>query len=260
MVSTRVLNAAAWGLVAACAITLGATGAMAQAKDKGGKPGAPAGQQQAAGEQPQTPSDIWYKLCVDMPVPEPTKPGEQPKPQKPEEMKKVNVCLTQVDLRDPQTAMLVSKIAIRQVAGQDKPTILAMLPLGEVIPAGAFVRVDEKEPIRLAYTTCDIGGCYAEAPVEPAMVDQIKAGKNIEYLGLTVTGQKPQFRVPLEGFAKAIDGQPMPIEKFTEEQKRIAEVIRHRLSELRKQQEEAAKNAQAQGGAAPAAKPAEKKK
>ncbi len=74
------------------------------------------------------------------------------------------------------------------------------------------------------------------------MVDQIKAGKNIEYLGLTVTGQKPQFRVPLEGFAKAIDGQPMPIEKFTEEQKRIAEVIRHRLAELRKQQEEAAKN------------------
>ncbi len=113
MVSTRVLNAAAWGLVAACAITLGATG-MAQAK----KPAAPAGQQEAAAEQPQTPSDIWYKLCVDMPVPEPAKPGEQPKPQKPEEMKKVNVCLTQVDLRDPQTAMLVSKIAIRQVAGR----------------------------------------------------------------------------------------------------------------------------------------------
>ncbi len=42
-----------------------------------------------------------------------------------------------------------------------------MLPLGEVIPAGAFVRIDEKEPIRLAYTTCDIGGCYAEAPSSP---------------------------------------------------------------------------------------------
>jgi invasion protein IalB len=263
MFFTKLVKAATFGFVAAFALTLGGTDGMAQGKDKGGKPAAPAGQQAAAGEQ-GPPPDIWYKLCIDVPVAEPTKPGEQPKPQKPEEMKKVNVCLTQVDVRDTQTAILVSKIAIRQVQGQDKPQILAMLPLGAALPAGALVRIDEKEPIKLAYTTCDQAGCYAEASVEPAVLEQIKTGKSIEYLGIDVSGRMPKFKLPLDGFAKAIDGQPMPVEKFTEEQRRIAEVIRQRLTDLRKQQEEALKAQQA-GGAAPgagaaAAKPADPKK
>ena len=126
----------AFGFVAACALTLGLTDAMAQGKDKGKAPAAPAasGAQPAAGK----PADVWYKLCIDVPVAEATKPGEQPKQQKPEDMKKVNVCLTQVDVRDNATAILIGKIAVRQVAGQDKPQMLAMLPLGSALPPGAL--------------------------------------------------------------------------------------------------------------------------
>ena len=220
------------------------TGSIAQTKDKGAKapaaPAAPAAQQQASACEQN-----WYKICLDLPVPEPTKPGEPPKQQKPEEMKKVNVCLTQIDLREQQTCYPVSKIALRQVQGQDKPQVLAMLPLGAALPAGALVRVDEKEPIKLAYTHCDQAGCYAEANIEPAVVDAMKTGKNIEYRGIDIVGRVPAARVPLEGFAQALDGPPVPVEKFNEEQRRIGEVIRQRVTELRKQQEDAAKAAQA---------------
>ncbi|MBT3071817.1 invasion associated locus B family protein [Rhodomicrobium sp. Az07] len=247
MVFTKLARAAVIGAVAASAFTLGATGVMAQDK---GKAKAPAEQKQAAGDQ--KPADIWYKLCIDVPVAEATKPGEKPKQQKPEDMKKVNVCLTQVDVRDNATAILIGKIAVRQVSGQDKPQLLAMLPLGSALPPGALVKVDDKEPIKLAYTTCDQAGCYAEANIEPALIDQFKKGKQIAYLGIDVTGRALSIPLPLEGFAKAIEGKPVPVDKYNADQQKIAEVIKQRLAALRAQQEAAAKNPQ--GAAAPAQK------
>jgi len=260
MVFTRLVKAAAIGFVAAFALTLGLTDAMAQGTNKGAKapapaPAAPAPQTAAANQKP---ADVWYKLCIDVPVADPPKKGEQPKPQKPEEMKKVNVCLTQVDVRDNATAILIGKIAVRQVAGQEKPQMLAMLPLGSALPPGALVKVDDKEPIKLQYTTCDQAGCYAEANIEPALIDQMKAGKQIAYLGIDVTGRALSIPLPLEGFAKAFEGQPVPVEKYNEDQRKIADVIRQRLAELKKQQEEAAKNGQASAAGAAAAQPPKK--
>jgi invasion protein IalB len=253
MTFAKLVKAATFGVAAGIALTLGATAGMAQGKDK------PA---PAAGAQ--APVDIWYKLCIDVPTPEPTKPGEQPKPQKPEEMKKTNVCLTQVDVRDNATAILVGKLAVRQVAGQPKPQLLVMLPpSGMNLPAGALVKLDDKEPVKLAYTTCDQAGCYAEAAIEPAMIDQMKTGKQIAYLGMDVNGRALSIPLPLEGFAKAHDGAPVPVDKYNEDQRKIAEVIRQRLADMRQKQEAAAAQQQ-QGQAAPAAAapaaPAAKKK
>jgi invasion protein IalB len=259
MVFAKLVKAATWGVAITLALSLGVTGGMAQTKEKGGKaPAAPAaGQQAAAGEKP----DIWYKLCIDVPVPEPTKPGEQSKQQKPEDMKKVNVCLTQVDVRDNATAILIGKIAVRQVAGQDKPQMLTMLPLQSALPPGVLVKIDDKEPFRLAYTTCDRSGCYAEANIEPAIVDQMKAGKQIAFLGIDVTGRALSVPLPLEGFAKAFDGQPVPVDKYNEDQRKIAEIIKTRLAELqKKREEEAAQSGWTAQPAAPAQAPAKSDK
>ncbi len=249
MVFAKFVKAATIGVAAVVALTLGVTASMAQ-----GNKAAPAA---PAGAQAKAPADIWYKLCIDVPTPDPVKPGEKPKQQKPEEMKKTNVCLTQVDVRDNATAILIGKLAIRQIHGQEKPQILAMLPLGSALQPGALVKIDDKEPIKLAYTTCDQAGCYAEAAVEPALVSQMKTGKQIAYLGIDVTGRALSIPLPLEGFAKAMDGAPVPVEKYNDDQRKIAEVIKARLAALREQRAAAAQNG---GAAAPAAKPADPKK
>ncbi len=253
MVFAKLVKAATLGVAATIALSLGVTASMAQGKDK---PAPAPAKQAAAGAQ--KPADIWYKLCIDVPTPEPTKPGEQPKQQKPEDMKKTNVCLTQVDVRDNATAILIGKLAVRQIAGQAQPQMLAMLPLGSALPPGALVKIDDKEPIKLAYTTCDQAGCYAEAQIEPALIDQMKSGKQIAYLGIDVTGRALSIPLPLDGFAKAHDGAPVPVDKYNEDQKKIADVIRQRLAALRKQREDAAAGQAA--GTAPAAKPADPKK
>jgi invasion protein IalB len=167
-------------------------------------------------------------------------------------MKKVSVCLTQADVRDNATAMLVGKFAVRQVAGQPQPQLLVMLPLQSALPPGALVKLDDKEPVRLVYTTCDQGGCYAETNIEPVMVDQMKSGKQVSFAGMDIAGHTLNVPLPLEGFAKAIDGPPLPPEKYIEEQRKFAELIRARLAELRKQQEAAQAGQNAQPPAAPA--------
>ena len=68
----------------------------------------------------------------------------------------------------------------------------------------------------------------------------MKGGKQIAYLGIDVTGRALSIPLPLEGFAKAFEGQPVPVEKYNEDQRKIADVIRQRLAELKKQQEERA--------------------
>jgi len=246
----RFVLAATLGIGSTLAFSLGISGAMAQSKDKGAKAPAPGQQQATAGEQKA--QDIWYKICIDVPTPEPAKPGEQPKQQKPEEMKKTNVCLTQVDVRDNATAILVGKLAVRQIAGQPNPQLLAMLPGQVALKPGALVKIDDKEPVKLAYTNCDQAGCYAEANIELATVDQMKSGKQIAYLGIDIAGRAFSIPLPLDGFAKAFDGAPVPLDKYNEDQRKIAEVIKTRLAELRKKQEEAAQQGQPTPAQAPA--------
>jgi invasion protein IalB len=214
------------GIAATITISHGVTGVLAQGKD--GKLPA-AAKQQVAGERKQR--NLWYKLCGDFPMAEPAKPGEQPKPQKPEEMQKVHVCVTQADVRDNATVMLVGKIAVRQ-AGQSKFQLHAMLPLSSAIPQGALVKIDDQEPIKLVYTICDRAGCYAEADIDQATVDRMKSGKQIAYLGIGVTGATTSVPLTLQGFAEAIDGQPMSPETYNEAERKIEEVIKTRLAKI----------------------------
>jgi invasion protein IalB len=259
MVFAMLVKAATLGAAITLALSLDVTAGMAQTKEKSGKaPAAPAaGQQAAAGEQKR---NLWYKLCIDVPVPEPTKPGEQPKQQKPEDMKKVNVCLTQADVRDNATAILVGKISVRQVAGQDKPQMQAMLPLQSALPPGVLVKIDDKEPFMLTFTTCDQTGCYAEANIEPAIVEQMKVGKQIAFRGIDARGRVLSVPLPLEGFAKAIDGQPVPIDRYNEDERKIAEIIKTRLAEFQKKREEEAQSGGDAQPAAPAQAPAKSDK
>jgi invasion protein IalB len=257
MTRATLKNLAALGSAITLAFLLGASCATAQGKgDKLPKAGQAPAQAKAPVPAEQSRA-LWYKLCSDLPVREPAKPGEPPKQQKPEEMKKVAVCLTQADVRDNVTAMLVAKLVVRQIAGQANPQILVMLPLQSALPPGALVKLDDKDPLRLPYTACDQGGCYAETNIEPAMLDQMKTGKQISFAGMDITGRTLNVPLPLEGFAKAIDGAPVPQEKYIEEQRRFAELIKARLAELRKQQEQAAQSSQnTQPAAAAAAAPA----
>ncbi len=95
--------------------------------------------------QENAPVKIWYKLCTAAPV-TPTSVNVQ----------EGGVCQTMVDVRDNAIGLLRGRLAIWN-AGQGQYRLQAILPLGSSLPAGALVKIDDREPIRLSYKKCEFG-------------------------------------------------------------------------------------------------------
>ena len=121
-----------------------------------------------------------------------------------------------VDVRDNTIGLLRGRLAIWN-AGQGQYRLQAILPLGSSLPAGAPVKIDDREPIRLSYKNWRFSaGCYAEAAAGEGLVSQMKSGSQIAYLGIDVSGKTLSIPLPLPGFAAAFDGPPMPVSKYKE--------------------------------------------
>jgi invasion protein IalB len=166
--------------------------------------------------------NIWYKLCSREPL---TSRGE---------VEPGDVCQTIVDVRDNKTAILIGRLSISQSPGQKDYQLNVLLPMGSALPPGALVKIDDREPVKLAYKSCDAGGCYARAAVDDAFISQMRTGKKIAYLGIDVKGKALSIPLPLDRFSEAFDGPATPVDKYREDQKKITEVIAKRLLEAGK--------------------------
>ena len=153
----------------------------------------------------------WYKLCTEVQVPEKQdKATGVPPP-----TKKTMVCLTQVDIRDANSMVLAGKLAARKVDGRPQWEVLAMLPLGFSIPEGAEVHIDKKAPIKLNFTTCDAAGCFAQANLPDAALEDLKGGQEVSYSGMTQGGAASSFRYRLRGSRWPLMATPCPSKPTT---------------------------------------------
>ena len=158
-------------------------------------------------------------------------------------MQPANVCQTLADVRDNKTAVLIGHVSVQQFPEQKGYQLEVLLPLGSALPPGALVKIDEGEPVKLAYKSCDAGGCYARAAVGHAFI-QMRTGKKVAYLSIDVKGKALNIPLPLDRFAESFDAPEIPVEEYKADQKKIAEVIAKRFAEAGKP------------APAPAAKPA----
>jgi invasion protein IalB len=203
----------------------------------------------ALSRRPTTHSD-WYKLCVDVAKPKTPnnkpnhKPHDKPNDNDTEDhpdllmkisLRTIRVCLTQIDVRDNETSILTGKLALREVPGQDRPQLMALLPLGVSLPDGASVTIGNSKPYKLSFTTCDRAGCYAEVSADPSIADDLRDNTQAAYTGQDESGATLTVRVKLSGFADAFEGRPTPMEVYKAQQRKLAEEIR---AKRRKQRDE----------------------
>lgn len=203
---------------------------------------APAIAQDDKGNQEQQQQSAWVKLCEKAPdITNKDKDKE----------KKIDVCLTHHEHIDGRTGQVVVSAAIRQVQGQDKKALMVMVPLGMALPPGIQMKVDENKPISLKYTLCHIAGCTAETEATEEIVKQMKGGTKLVVAAINIAGQPIAFPdVPLNGFTKTLDGEPVDNTQYKEARKRLMLQIRERQilaakqardeALLKKQQEEGA--------------------
>jgi invasion protein IalB len=184
----------------------------------------------------------WVKLCEKAPLVKKDKDGKDVKEEK-------NLCLTHHERLDGTTGMVLVSAAIREIEGQDKQSLMIMVPLGMAIPPGIRAAVYSKEqwaavqknekideqalkPIELKYSLCHPAGCTAETEATKEITDQLAAGGGLMVLAMNAAAQPVAFPVPLEGYNEATAGPPVDNKKYAEARGALMKQIRERQQQM----------------------------
>ena len=184
----------------------------------------------------------WVKLCEKAPLVKKDKDGKEVKEEK-------NLCLTHHERLDGNTGMVLVSAAIRQIEGQEKQSLMIMVPLGMAIPPGIRAavyskeqwaavqkneKIDEKslKPIELKYSLCHPAGCTAETEATKEITDQLAGGGGLMVLAMNAAVQPVAFPVPLDGYNEATAGPPIDNKKYAEARGALMKQIRERQQQM----------------------------
>ena len=184
----------------------------------------------------------WVKLCEKAPLVKKDKDGKEVREEK-------NLCLTHHERLDGNTGMVLVSAAIRQIEGQEKQSLMIMVPLGMAIPPGIRAavytkdqwaavskneKIDEKllKPIELKYSLCHPAGCTAETEATKEITDQMAAGGGMMVLAMNAAAQPVAFPVPLDGYVEAAAGPPVDNKKYGEARAALMKQIRERQQQM----------------------------
>ncbi|TVR07882.1 MAG: invasion associated locus B family protein [Salinarimonadaceae bacterium] len=231
------------GLAAAlalAAVSLAPFGAAAQQPASPPVQGAPApgeeGEQVLVNVVPEPSQTEWTKVC-----------GTDPE-------SNAQICYTTRDFVSEQGEPVLSMAVYDVQAGPDERAkiVRMILPLGLLLQPGIRFAVDQGRPTNGAFAICFPNGCFAEAEIEEAGVNQFKRGNTLNISVQNQIGQVVTFAVPLAGFTAGFDGDPIDPEELEAQQRQLQEELQRRSDEMRQRLEEQA----GQGvGAVPAPTP-----
>jgi invasion protein IalB len=245
-----VLRTSGRALASALAIVVAMSASAAWAQDKEIKiapkkvQSAPAAKKPAATGKTAAaaaPKSAWVKLCEKAPISK-EKDGKEVKEEK-------QLCLTHHERLDGNTGMVLVSVAIREIEGSPKKSLMIMVPLGMAIPPGIRAavyskeqwakaskneKIDEKKlkPITLHYSLCHPAGCTAETEATPEILKEMSTGGGIMVLAMNAAAQPVGFPVPLDGYNEAAAGPPVDNKKYAEARSALMKQIRDRQQKL----------------------------
>ncbi|MGH6850843.1 MAG: invasion associated locus B family protein [Methylocella sp.] len=213
------------------------TGAFAQAKKPAHQaPAAPSqaqpapaqpAQDQAAPAAPQGPVKIdlvptqndWTKVC-----------GRDPAANK-------EICYTTRDFSAKAGQAPVLALAIYDIKGDETRIVRLLVPVGLMLRPGFRFSIDKGPTLEGSFEICFPNGCFAEAKVKGATIDQIKKGSLLSVVVKNQVNNEVTFAIPLAGFGRAFDGPPIDPKVLEAQQKKLQEELQKRAEEERKRLE-----------------------
>jgi invasion protein IalB len=226
-----------------------ASGAFAQAKKPAHPaPAAPAQAQPAPAQPaqgPQGPVKIdlvptqndWTKVC-----------GRDQAANK-------DICYTTRDFSAKAGEAPVLALAIYDIKGDETRIIRLLVPVGLMLRPGFRFWIDSDVKAELAgsFEICFPNGCFAEAKVKGATIDQLKKGSILSVTVKNQVNNEITFAIPVAGFGRAFDGPPIDPKVLEEQQKKLQEELQKRAEEERKRLEAAKPDAAKPAAPAPPA-------
>ncbi len=159
------------------------------------------------------------------------------------------VCLTTTEAR-LESGLPAAGIVL--VEPDKEPRKLRVsLPLGMQLPPGTRLVIDQNRPMTSPYLICLSAGCIAEYDATRDVITRLKKGKRLAVQAINANGEAIGINLPLDDFAKVLDGPPIDTSAFEAEQKKRAEDLQRRINEARQIVERARAEAAPQGGSQP---------
>jgi invasion protein IalB len=208
-------------------------------------PAQPAQDQAAPAQQqpPQGPVKIdlvptqndWTKVC-----------GRDPAANK-------EICYTTRDFSAKAGEPPVLALAIYDIKGDETRIVRLLVPVGLMLRPGFRFAIDNGATLEGSFEICFPNGCFAEAKVKGATIDQIKKGSILSVAVKNQVNNEITFAIPLAGFGRAFDGPAIDPKVLEEQQKKLQEELQKRAEEERKRLEAAKPDAAKPAAPAPPA-------
>lgn len=176
----------------------------------------------SAQEEQESP---WLKVC-----------NQDPKANK-------QVCLITQELRT-STGQFLSSVAIREIEGEARKTLLMAVPTGMLIQPGLRVQIDSGKQTQAKYGICFPNACYSELVIDDSFVTSMKQGGKLLVTALNQQAKAVPFELTLIGFTKIYDGEPMDVAQIEEKQKQLQNELQRRADEARQKLIDAQKASQ----------------
>lgn len=170
----------------------------------------------AAAQTPEATGEesAWVKVC-----------NVNPQTQK-------KMCLVTQELRT-ETGQFLASVAIREIEGEDRKTLLVAVPPGMLIQPNLRVQVDGGKQEEAKYSICFPNACYAEMLVTNELIDSMKKGTKLVLTTLNQQAKAIGFDLTLIGFTKVYDGPAVDPKDLAQKQEKLQQELQKKAQEAR---------------------------
>ncbi|WP_430512286.1 invasion associated locus B family protein [Pannonibacter phragmitetus] len=131
------------------------------------------------------------------------------------------------------TGQFLSSVAIREISGEARKTLLIAVPTGMLIQPGMRVQIDAGKQTEAKYGICFPNACYSELVIDEAFVAQLKKGSKLVITALNQQAKPVPLELTLAGFTKIYDGPAMDVGEIQKKQEQLQSELQRRADEAR---------------------------
>jgi invasion protein IalB len=116
-------------------------------------------------------------------------------------------CQMSQEVSPQDSDQAIMRVAVLYPQNADGPAAIFQLPLGIILPKGIAIQVDDGEAKRFPVQICVKQGCRADLPLEPSLLEQMKAGRNADVIIRSPRVKNGTARLPISllGFTAAFE-------------------------------------------------------
>ncbi|MFD1694294.1 invasion associated locus B family protein [Roseibium aestuarii] len=142
------------------------------------------------------------------------------------------ICLITQELRT-NTGQFLSSVAVREIEGEGRKTLLVAVPTGMLIQPGLRVQVDQGKQAQAKYGICFPNACYSELVIDDAFIASMKQGGKLILTTLNQQAKPIPMELTLSGFTKVYDGEPMDVAELQKRNEELQAELQKRAQEER---------------------------